>query len=121
MKIEVKEEKENPLLHRKEVRLILRDFSETPSKKDTTSEIAKTLKTKEELVFIGEIRQEYGKSEALCYAEIYETAEHKAEYRPEPKKKDEAKKEPEAEQPKEEPKEEKKPEEKKEEEPKEAE
>ena len=91
MKIDVKEEKENPLLHRREVQLILMDFEGTPNKETVVKEIAKKMKSKEELISIGKIQQEYGKNEALCYAEIYETVDHKGKYKPEHKAKEPAK------------------------------
>ena len=82
MKIEIKEEKANPLFYRKEISLVLKDFEGTPKKENVVKEIAKELSTKEELISIDTIKQRYGKNEAVCYAEIYETVEHKERYKP---------------------------------------
>jgi len=122
MKININETKENPLLHRKEIRMTLEEFKETPNKKDVISELAKTTNADEKLIVVKEIRQEYGMNRAYCYAKVYENEDYKNTYERVKKSKESAEKKEEAPKPEEKkeekPKEEPKKEEKKEGEPK---
>lgn len=68
--MKVLEEKKNPLLNRKEIRLQL-EYSgqKTPSKVDVIKQAAGLLKAKEELIYVDEIKQQFGS--ASCCADIF--------------------------------------------------
>lgn len=70
MKIEIKEDKKNPLLDRREVRFTA-DSKLTPTRKEIKSTIAGILKTKEDLLVIDSIRQVSGKNLSEGYAKVY--------------------------------------------------
>lgn len=80
MNIEKIEEKENPLLHRKEVTIKVKGYKQTPRRIELLEEIVAKLGYDKETTVIGKINQEYGKKEAKCDLEVYETKEHKDRY-----------------------------------------
>lgn len=82
MKITKKEEKENPLLHRKEIKLNIKDYKETPSRRDIVDKITAKLNIDEEKLVIDKVDQEYGKKEANCTVKIYDSEEAKEKYSP---------------------------------------
>lgn len=75
MDIQVIEERNNPLLKRREVvfKVIYEDV--TPSRKSIVERLAATMNSKVGLVIVDEIKTAFGKREALGYAKIYETLE----------------------------------------------
>jgi small subunit ribosomal protein S24e len=77
MKLDIKiiEEKNNPLLNRREVVFRVDHESATPSRKSIVDRIAATMNSKEGLVIIDNLRTEFGKRETIGYAKIYETEE----------------------------------------------
>ncbi len=80
MNIEKIEEKENPLLHRKEVTIKAKGYEQTPKRIELLEEIVAKLGYNKETTIIGKIKQKYGKKEAECEVEVYETKEHKDRY-----------------------------------------
>jgi small subunit ribosomal protein S24e len=72
MKIEVIDEKENPLLHRKELTCIVSFEGATPSRKEIVKNVAATKGMNEGLVVADSISQTFGKQEAKCYVKLYE-------------------------------------------------
>ena len=77
MKLDIKiiEEKNNPLLNRREVVFKVDHESATPSRKSIVDRIAATMNSKEGLVIVDNLKTEFGKRETIGYAKIYETEE----------------------------------------------
>jgi small subunit ribosomal protein S24e len=77
MKLDIKiiEEKNNPLLNRREIVFKVDHESATPSRKSIVDRIAATMNSKEGLVVIDNLKTEFGKRETIGYAKIYETEE----------------------------------------------
>ena len=75
MDIHIIEEKNNPLLNRREVVFKVDHESATPSRKSIVDRIAATMNSKEGLVVIDNLKTEFGKRETIGYAKIYETEE----------------------------------------------
>lgn len=72
MKIEVKEQKKNPLLKREEVLVSLEHAGKaTPSRKEMLPELAKVLKSKEELIIVDKIFSAPGKSASQARILLY--------------------------------------------------
>jgi ribosomal protein S24E len=96
MKLEIKNESENKLLHRKELDVLLKELDATPSRKEVTSFLAANLGVPEGNIVVEEIHQEYGVKEVDCYVKVYENEALKNEIEPkqeEPKKEEEQPKE----------------------------
>jgi small subunit ribosomal protein S24e len=72
MKLEIKEKKEVPLLSRTRVHLNVEFEKETPSREMIRKELAKILKSKEELIIIKHVYSKFGKKEAKIIAHVYE-------------------------------------------------
>ncbi|MBS3060323.1 MAG: 30S ribosomal protein S24e [DPANN group archaeon] len=75
MKIEIINEKNNPLLHRKEIHATIKDYKKTPTRKEIIESVTAQLKAKQEQVAVDPIQQAYGKNEARAYIKIYENEE----------------------------------------------
>ncbi|MGD0953630.1 MAG: 30S ribosomal protein S24e [Methanotrichaceae archaeon] len=75
MDIKIIEEKNNPLLNRREIVFKVDHESATPSRKSIVDRIAATMNSKEGLVVIDNLKTEFGKRETIGYAKIYETEE----------------------------------------------
>ncbi len=73
MEIEIKEEKDNPFLKRKELRLEIKHVGEaTPSKQAVIKEIASKYSVPEDHIEINYIFTKKGVSESVVKAKIYE-------------------------------------------------
>ena len=97
MDIKVLEDKNNPLLQRREVHFSVSQNLGTPSRQEIKNKLAAYLNSKPELVIIERMKPEFGKRETRGYAKIYESmdrlksveTEHiiqRNEKKPEPKK-----------------------------------
>ena len=75
MDIKVTEEKNNPLLQRREVKFSVSHNLGTPSRQEIKDKLAAYLNAKPELVIIEQMRSQFGRRETRGYAKIYETAE----------------------------------------------
>ncbi len=75
MDIQVIQEKNNPMLGRREVRFKITHDAATPSRKSVVDKIAATMNSKPGLVIIDQLDTEFGKRETFGYAKIYETEE----------------------------------------------
>jgi small subunit ribosomal protein S24e len=73
MEIKVLEEKNNPLLQRREVQFSIIQNLGTPSRLEIKNKLAAYLNSKPELVIIERMKQEFGKRETRGYAKIYES------------------------------------------------
>ncbi len=110
------QDKQNPLLKRKEVKIII-EAEKNPTMQEASKSVAEKFKIAEEVVAVKQIKGKFGRKTFLISAHIYDNKEDKEKIEPKSKKK-KGKEEKPAEQPaeenKEEPKEEAKPEENKE-------
>lgn len=75
MDIQVIEERNNPLLKRREVVFKVIHEDATPSRKSIVERLAATMNSMVGLVIVDEIKTTFGKRESLGYAKIYETEE----------------------------------------------
>ena len=76
MKIEVIEDKKNPLLYRQEISFIIHHSGEvTPSRYDLRKKIAAKFNADVERTYIRSILSEYGSATSKGEATIYDTAE----------------------------------------------
>jgi small subunit ribosomal protein S24e len=73
--IQIIEEKNNPLLNRREVVFKVIHDAASPSRKSIVDRIAATMNSKEGLVIVDNLKTEFGKRETIGYAKIYETEE----------------------------------------------
>ena len=79
MDIKVIEEKNNPLLNRREVKFVVEHDGPTPSRKSIVEKIAATMNSKVGLVIVDSLKSEFGKRETVGYAKIYENKERAKE------------------------------------------
>lgn len=75
MKLEIKNKKENPLLHRTEIKALLTWEGATPSNEKVKKEIASQLKADEKLVIVKHIYTKFGTTTADVLAYLYEDQE----------------------------------------------
>ena len=75
MEVYVDRERYNPLLKRKEVYATIKYNGATPSRNTVRSKIAGLFNAELDRVVIDYIKTEFGKTEAKCYAKIYDTHE----------------------------------------------
>ena len=75
MEVYVDRERYNPLLKRKEIHAKIRYDGATPSRNAVREKIAGLFNAELDRVIIEHIKPEFGKTEAYCYAKIYDTAE----------------------------------------------
>ncbi|NPV61905.1 MAG: 30S ribosomal protein S24e [Methanotrichaceae archaeon] len=75
MDIQVIEEKNNPLLNRREVVFKIIHDDATPSRKSVVDRLAATMNSKRGMVIVDSIKTEFGKLESIGYAKIYESEE----------------------------------------------
>jgi len=79
LEIKVIEEKDNPLLNRREISFRIIHDESTPSRKSVVERLAATMNSKVGLVYVDGLKTEFGKRETLGYAKIYETEERAAQ------------------------------------------
>ncbi|RLG21934.1 30S ribosomal protein S24e [Candidatus Micrarchaeota archaeon] len=72
MDIEVIEERKNPLLERKELEILAKAFSSTPSRKELIDLISAKLGIGKDLVVIRKIEQGFGMQKARVVARVYD-------------------------------------------------
>jgi len=76
MELEIKENTDNPLLHRKEIQLIVNHENDsTPKRNQVISSLSEQLKAKKELIIIDHLKNKYGKTETQGYAKVYSNLE----------------------------------------------
>ena len=72
MELEIKENTDNPLLHRKEIQLVVsHENDSTPKRNQVISSLSEQLKAKKELIIIDHLKNKYGKTETQGYAKVY--------------------------------------------------
>jgi len=82
MELKISEEKDNPLLHRKEVIAEITFDKATPSNAEVSKELADKLKAKEELIVIKKIAGGFGSTSAKVTAYVYADKEQKERVEP---------------------------------------
>ncbi|MHC1567748.1 MAG: 30S ribosomal protein S24e [Candidatus Syntropharchaeia archaeon] len=75
MKIEIIEERANPLLNRQEIMFRATYEGGTPSREEIRKMLVETLKKKPELIVVERMRNKFGKRETTGYAKVYESEE----------------------------------------------
>ena len=75
MDIQVIDEKNNPILNRREIVFKVIHDESTPARKSVVEKLAATQNSKVGLVYVDSLKTEFGKRETVGYAKIYETAE----------------------------------------------
>jgi small subunit ribosomal protein S24e len=73
--IQVIDEKNNPILNRREIVFKVIHDESTPTRKSVVEKLAATQNSKVGLVYVDSLKTEFGKRETVGYAKIYETAE----------------------------------------------
>lgn len=73
-KLEIAEQKENPLFPRKEVLAVASGFSSTPSRAEVVKALAEKLGSDEEKIVLRRIEHEFGAREARVFAFVYPDA-----------------------------------------------
>jgi small subunit ribosomal protein S24e len=75
MEIEILEERENPLLGRKELKFRILHDRETPKRAEVREKLIGHLKAKKEIVVLDSIHSKFGARESVGEARIYKTKE----------------------------------------------
>ena len=74
--MEIAEKNDNPLLHRQEIRIVIRhENMGTPKRMEVIQNLSEQLKAKKDLIVIDHLKNKYGKTETQGYAKIYANAE----------------------------------------------
>ncbi len=73
MKIEIIEERENPLLNRRELRFKVLHDAATPSRKDVKDKLTALLNVKKETVILDSFTSRYGLKESVGTARVYKS------------------------------------------------
>ena len=74
-KLDIAEEKENPLLNRKEYRVKITQEGSTPSRKEISDAVKGKIKANQELVIVDRVNQHYGKKQCTVYVKVYKSKE----------------------------------------------
>ncbi|NYZ79766.1 hypothetical protein H0N95_00775 [Candidatus Micrarchaeota archaeon] len=85
MKIQILTDKENALLGRRELNVLVKEYGATPDRKEITKALAGELQTSEKNILLDKVNQEYGKHESVCYVKVYNTLDEKKKYETKPK------------------------------------
>jgi small subunit ribosomal protein S24e len=75
MEIQILEEKDNPLLNRKEIQLRIIQDAGSPNMADLRKKIAAQLSQDESLFVVQNVYAEYGMNESRCLLKVYTTKE----------------------------------------------
>ncbi len=75
MNIEITTDRKNPLLNRRDLEIEIRDFNETPSKKELMQLVSSKTGVEAPKILIRNIKQQFGKTNAIAYIKIYEDVE----------------------------------------------
>jgi len=76
MELEIKENNDNPLLHRKEIQVVINHENDsTPKRNQVIRDLSEQLKAKKELIIIDHLKNKYGKTETRGYAKVYSNIE----------------------------------------------
>lgn len=81
------EDKQNPLLERKEIRMIIK-AEKNPTMQEASKKVAEQFKAIEENIVIKQVKGKFGRNTFLISANIYNSQEDKEKIEPKPKKKE---------------------------------
>ncbi len=84
MKIEIVEEKDNPLLNRKELKIKIIHEGATPSRKEVKDALVALLGAEKERVILDSYTSRFGMKESVGTARVYETKERALEVESKP-------------------------------------
>ena len=76
MDIDIVEDVENPMLHRRDVRFELHHEEATPSRLSVRDSLAAKLNKDSDEVVLRELHTKYGMRKTVGYAKVYESPEH---------------------------------------------
>ncbi|MXR42905.1 30S ribosomal protein S24e [Halobaculum sp. WSA2] len=79
MDIDIISEKENPMLHRTDVRFEVQHDEATPARLQVRDSLAAKLDKGSDEVVIQDLDTKFGMRKTVGYAKVYETAEHAAD------------------------------------------
>lgn len=85
MKIEILKQKENPLLNRLEVQIVIKEAGATPKRSELLPAIVAKLGVDEKRIVIDKLSQCYGRGEVIGYIKVYKQEADKNKYEPKPK------------------------------------
>lgn len=81
VEVEIEQEKENKLMHRRELILSADHEGEgTPSRKDLNSEISNLVSSSKNEVVIDKVDTEYGKEKSMVHVRVYDDEEYVEEF-----------------------------------------
>ncbi len=84
MELQILEKRNNPLLHRLELKFVIKHEKEkTPSREDVRNLIAANMNADKRYVILQYIHTPFGSNESKGYAKIYESVEHAMKVEPE--------------------------------------
>jgi len=83
MEIQITTEKENKLLHRKELKIRVSGFGATPNRNEVLQLVAAKAGANDSRVVLDKLEQRFGQKEADGYVKVYDTEENKKRYEPE--------------------------------------
>jgi small subunit ribosomal protein S24e len=84
MKIEIIEEKENPLLNRRELKIRVLHDNATPSRREVKEKLVALLGVDKEKVILNSYKSRYGVRESYGTARVYESKERALEVESKP-------------------------------------
>jgi len=79
MDIEVVDDEGNPMLHRRDVRFVVRHDEATPSRLSIRDSLAAKLNKDADEVVVHKLDTKYGMRRSIGYAKVYETPDHARE------------------------------------------
>lgn len=88
MKFEITENKDNPLLKRKELRIHMESEKATPPKSEIIARVTAQLSVPNELIVVETVQQRFGSRESEAYVKVY--ADEESLKAAEPQKKEKA-------------------------------
>ena len=80
MNIEVIQDRQNPLLNRRELDLIIIYESGTPKRDEVREEISKKFGVEKDRIIVEKMESLFGANKAKVHVHIYDTAEHARRY-----------------------------------------
>ena|SRR3989344_8707013 len=87
MDLKILEQKENKLLNRKEMRVLIDNHGGTPKREDIAAKLSATLNTDKNLVVVQQINQKFGAQKCLTHIKVYHSLEDLQKTEPKPKEK----------------------------------
>jgi len=80
VKLEIIEDKSNPLLNRRELDIIVVYESGTPKREEVREEISKKFKVEKERIIVEKMESLFGSKKAKAHVHIYDSAEYARKY-----------------------------------------